>query len=95
MTALQIEQSLKEIKPLLAKKYKVKKIGYFGSYATGEETSKSDVDVLVEFSEPIGWEFFDLHEFLEKKLNKKVDLVSIKALKDQLKDIILSEVKYI
>ena len=52
---------LKEIKKVidqqaevLTKKYKVKSIGVFGSVARGDNTKKSDVDVLVEFSEPIG-----------------------------------------
>lgn len=38
---------------------------------------------------------FDLHELLEKELEQKVDLVSEKALKRQLRDLILSEVKYV
>jgi len=36
----------------------------------GEESEKSDVDILVEFYEPIGWEFFDLKEFLEEILGR-------------------------
>jgi len=36
----------------------------------GEESEKSDVDILVEFYEPIDWEFFDLKEFLEEILGR-------------------------
>ena len=79
----------------MAQKYFVNKIGYFGSYATGNETENSDMDILVEFSQPLGWEFFDLNDLLEKEVECKVDLVSIKALKSQLKDSILSEVRYV
>jgi uncharacterized protein len=82
-------------KPFLLKKFSVVKIGIFGSYARGEETKKSDVDVLVEFKKPVGWEFVDLKEYLEKKLGKKVDLVTIKALKPQIKSAILREVQYL
>ena len=72
----------------------MKGIGIFGSYLRGKESEKSDVDVLVEFYTPIGWEFIDLKEFLEQILGKEVDLVTRRALKPQLKDKILEEVVY-
>lgn len=90
-----INENLQKYKPELEKKYKVKKIGIFGSYARGEQKKSSDIDILVEFSEPIGWEFVDLKEFLESILDMKVDLVTIGALKSQLKDRILQEVIYL
>jgi len=89
-----IEKILGNHKSFLRKKFKIKEIGIFGSYARGEESKKSDVDILVEFSEPIGWEFFDLKEFLETVLNKKVDLVTVNAIKPQLKEKILNEIIY-
>nr|NIQ07596.1 nucleotidyltransferase [Candidatus Korarchaeota archaeon]NIU85243.1 nucleotidyltransferase [Candidatus Thorarchaeota archaeon]NIW15326.1 nucleotidyltransferase [Candidatus Thorarchaeota archaeon]NIW53291.1 nucleotidyltransferase [Candidatus Korarchaeota archaeon] len=54
----------------------------------------SDVDILVKFSEPIGWEVVDLKEYLESLLGKSVDLVTVNALKPQLKEKILAEVEY-
>jgi uncharacterized protein len=91
----QIQQRLYRLKPLIAEKFKVNQIGYFGSYAAGEATENSDIDILVDFSKPIGWEFFDLQDLLEKELDLKVDLVSTKALKEQLKDSILKQVKFV
>ena len=93
-TRKEIEEILKRYKPFLREEFKVKKIGVFGSYARGDESEESDVDILVEFYEQIGWEFIDLQEFLEEILGKKVDLVTIKALRPQLKDKILEEVVY-
>ena len=90
-----IEKILKKHKEYLQKKFYVEKIGVFGSYSKGEETSESDIDILVKFNGPIGWDFIELNEYLESILCKKVDLVSIKALKRQLKDIILKEVIYV
>ena len=90
----EIESKLKKYKAVLQEKYKVEKIGIFGSYARGEESGKSDVDILVEFYEPVGWEFIDLKDFLEAILDKNVDLVTPGALKPQLKDRILNEVIY-
>ncbi|MBI5788659.1 MAG: nucleotidyltransferase family protein [Candidatus Schekmanbacteria bacterium] len=89
-----IEKTLKGLKPLLHEKFKVQEIGIFGSYARGEESPESDVDILVGFYEPIGWEIVGLKEFLEKKLGKKVDLVTKRGLKPQLRDSILNEVVY-
>jgi len=77
-------------------KYKVREIGIFGSYVRGEELKGSDIDILVEFKEPIGlFKFLDLEEYLENLLGKKVDLVSKKALKPQIGKQILKEVIYI
>ncbi|MCX6352355.1 MAG: nucleotidyltransferase family protein [Bacteroidetes bacterium] len=91
----EIEKTLLGLKPELASKFHVNRIGYFGSYARNQQTQDSDIDILVEFKKPIGWEFFDLQELLEKELKLKVDLVSINALRIQLKDTILNQVKYV
>jgi len=94
-TNIEIENKLKELKPVLFQKYYVDRIGYFGSYSRNEQTKDSDIDILVSFKKPLGWEFFDLQEFLENELELKVDLISEKALKQQLKQVILNNAKYI
>lgn len=77
-------------------KFKVKEIGVFGSYVRGEQRNGSDLDVLVEFKEPVGlFEFMDLEEYLENILKINVDLVSKKALKPRIGEHILREVVYI
>jgi len=95
LTREEIEHRLKKLKPYLVDKYHIDKIAYFGSFATDKAHRKSDLDVLVEFKKPLGWEFFDLQELLEKELGTKIDLVSVKALKSQLKDVILKQAQYI
>jgi uncharacterized protein len=94
-SSLEIENKLKELKPFLHRKYFVDKIGYFGSYSRDEQDENSDIDILVSFKKPLGWEFFDLQELLENELKIKVDLVSEKGLKKQLRPIILKNVKYV
>jgi len=91
----EIESKIRNLKPILSDKYSVVRIGYFGSYSKNEQTEDSDIDILVEFGKPIGWDFFDLQEMLENELKIKVDLVSNKALKEQMKESILHQVKYI
>lgn len=90
-----IESKLQEIKPVLADKFHVSRIGYFGSYVSGQQNSKSDLDLLVEFSEPIGWSFFTLEKFLEQSLGLPVDLVTRNALKERIKEPILNQVIYV
>jgi predicted nucleotidyltransferase len=58
--------------PFIKEKYKVKEMGIFGSYATGEQGEKSDLDILVEFSGPITLlKYAKLKNFLEDKINLK------------------------
>lgn len=89
-----VEKILKSQKQLLKEKFQVKRIGVFGSFARGEQSNNSDIDILVEFYEPVGWEFFDLQDYLEDILKREVDLVTKKALKPQIKTVVLNEVKY-
>lgn len=92
----QIEKKLKTLEPLLKERFKVKRIGIFGSFVKGQQRKKSDIDILVEFRETIGlFEFMDLAEFLENSLGLKVDLVTKNALKPLLRDAILKEVVYV
>jgi len=88
-----IKRTLSSHKPELQKKFKVKSMGVFGSYVRGEQKASSDVDVLVEFEEPIGlFEFMALEYHLSDLLGVKVDLVSKKALKPHIGERILEEV---
>ncbi len=90
-----IEAKLKEIKPYLAENFSVNNIGYFGSFASGNPAYDSDIDILVEFSKPIGLKFFSLEEYLESMFGRKVDLVTKNALKTQIRDDILKQVIYV
>jgi predicted nucleotidyltransferase len=92
---VEIEAKLKLIKPELADKFHVSRIGYFGSFALDEQNENSDLDLLVEFSEPIGWKFFTLEQFLEKSLGIPIDLVTKNALKERIKEPILNQVQYV
>ena len=92
----EIKKLLKKSKPILREKFMVKEIGIFGSLVRGEEKNKSDVDVLVEFHEPIGFfKFLELEEHLEEIVGRKIDLVSKKALKPIIGSYILEEVIFL
>ncbi len=90
-----IIKALKELKPELTQKYAVSSIGLFGSVVRDDYNSASDIDIIVDFSKPIGIEFIDLADILEKKLKKTVDLVSRKGIKPQYYRAIESEIVYV
>lgn len=90
-----ILHQLKVLKPKLYNDYSVKNIGLFGSFSRDMNSDDSDIDLVVELERPIGWKFLTLEIYLESIFNRKVDLVTKKAIKSQLKDQILDEVKYI
>lgn len=70
----------------------VKSISLFGSAARGEATPESDLDLLIEFSRPVGlFHFMEVKDFLEEALGCPVDLVTPDALKPQLRETILEE----
>ena len=92
----EMKNIIKENKKLLEDRYKVKEIGVFGSFVSGEQKSGSDVDILVDFYEvPDLFEFINLERYLQMILKKKVDLVRKPVVRKELKDKILNEVVYI
>ena len=95
MDTNELINKLQYIKPQLEREYAVKKVGLFGSFADGTFTENSDVDILVEFEHPVGWQFFKLEKYLEKTLHRKIDLVTSNALKEQFKPFVLSQIQYI
>jgi predicted nucleotidyltransferase len=77
-----IEQ-IKELIEPIAQKYKLNALWVFGSYARGEATEESDVDFLIDYTDTTIFNFFDFvdlgNEF-EHIFNKKIDLMTTKAL---------------
>ena len=95
MSRKDIEKILRRNKAML-KKYKVNKVGIFGSFASGKTKKKSDVDLLVEFEDVIDlFDFVHLTDELQKILKTKVDLSTPDAIKPYVKPMILKEVEWI
>lgn len=92
---ISIKQILTQLKPELTQKYFVNSIGLFGSIVRADFTDKSDVDIIVDFSKPVGIEFIDLANYIESKLNRKVDLVSKNGVKSKYFNQIESEIIYV
>jgi len=80
---------------ILTNKYKVSRIGIFGSRARGDNHRRSDIDILVEFNAPIGLFLFSgLKLYLESILRLEVDLATPNALRAEFRDVVLREVAY-
>jgi uncharacterized protein len=93
MNADDLLARLRKLKPLATARYQAKEMGLFGSFARGEQGVDSDVDVLVEFDE--GADLFDLMGltlYLEEQLQRKVDVVPKRALREELRESVLREV---
>lgn len=76
----------------IRRRFSVKKLSIFGSAARGEQSHKSDVDILVVFEHKATLDgFMDLKFYLEELLQTKVDLVTDKALRPQIRQAIEGE----
>ena len=83
---------IKQLAIPIFEKYGVGRASLFGSYARGENTEKSDVDILVEVSEDKNlFDMMDIQFALEDVLKKKIDLVEYKAIKPRLRPYILKD----
>jgi len=95
-TLEEIKQTLRETKPLLQERYRVTELGIFGSYARGEQTQTSDVDVLIDYDQaPTLFKLVELRDYLAEVIEMKVDVVTKNGLKPRIRERVLSEVVYI
>ena len=95
ITKDEILKELAQNQPELQKRFKVRKIALFGSYARGDQQAGSDVDILVEVDPSIGLDFVTLAERIEKLLGVSVDLVSSRAVKPRAMKYIEPELVYV
>lgn len=87
---LTVKQIAKIAVPILKKKG-VKKASLFGSYARGDATKRSDIDIIIQPPKGMGFEFFGLNLELEEKFGKKVDLLTYNSIHPLLKKYILED----
>lgn len=90
-----IRLTLEQHKLALFQKYPLRSIALFGSYATGTATETSDIDILVDFEQPVGLEVVDLAIELEELLHKRVDLTTRNALKPALWEFVKPQLQYV
>ena len=87
---------LKKTKKELQKKYPIKKLGVFGSFAQNTQTDQSDLDIVVEVSNPNMFDLTGIKQDIEERVNKKVDIVRLRErMNKYLKHRIECEVQYV
>lgn len=91
----QILKLLGQNKNKLFNQYSLIMLGVFGSATRNDFTEKSDIDIIVDYNKPIGIEFIDLANDLEKIVHRKVDLVSKKGIKPNYYKFIENEIIYV
>ncbi|MEW6288438.1 MAG: nucleotidyltransferase family protein [Thermodesulfobacteriota bacterium] len=94
-TKQQIMKLLAMNKPELEKRFGVKTLALFGSYARGDMRPDSDVDILVDVPPEIGLEFVTLADRLENLLGLPVELVSRRAINTQFYQSLEGEIEYV
>lgn len=92
----ELRDELAAIKPALEAEYGVAELGIFGSYVRGEQTEDSDLDVLVEFDEPVSlFDLVRLENDLRERLGVEVDLVTRRSLKPRVADRVDDDVVFV
>ena len=86
---------LRQHKPELQRKYPLSRMGVFGSYARGEATEKSDIDIAVEFSAPMGLNFVAMADEIEGLFGIKTDVVSKRSIKPAYLEFVEKDIVYI
>lgn len=92
----EITRELAAVKPELEAEFPIRKLGVFGSYARGEQRSESDLDILVEFSEPVTlFDLVRLENELTTQLGVDVDLVTRNSLKPGIEARVTDDIVYV
>ncbi|MBX7052541.1 MAG: hypothetical protein K1X54_10945 [Flavobacteriales bacterium] len=86
---------LRRLNPELSARYGVKRIGIFDCYRKEHQGTMCDLNVLVELEHPLGWKYFELKSYIEKKLQLHIDIFTPRALKPSLREEILSKTRFV
>ena len=94
-TLQSILSKLRKSKPELEKKYPLTNIGVFGSYARGEATDKSDIDIAVEIDGYMGLSFVAMADEIESLFGVKTDVIPMRSIKPEYLQQIENEIVYV
>lgn len=92
---MQLEQFEKAKIIEICKQNDISYCALFGSYAREEATAESDIDLLVKFSKPKGWDWINAALEIEDALGKKVDLATENSLSPYIKENVFKDLQVI
>lgn len=88
----EIQQLLQTHRDLLQDRFRVSEMSIFGSYARGQQTPSSDLDLLIDYDRPPTlWMLAQLRDYLSEILEMRVDVVTQKGLKHRIRERVLGE----
>ena len=90
-----ILEKLRQHKPALQQKYPISQMGVFGSYARGEATENSDIDIAVELNGPMGLNFVAMANEIEDLFGIKVDVVPKRSIKPAYLPFVEKDILYV
>jgi len=73
---------LKSEMPKLQSEFGITKMALFGSFAEGTQTEKSDIDLIIESSQSLGFKFFELSDYLENAFGRRIDLLTFRQVEE-------------
>jgi len=79
-TREEVLRILREQLPYLRERFGIEELAVYGSFSKGTQTRRSDVDLIVRLTRPLGLEFVSLAEHLEDVLGRKVDIATFETL---------------
>jgi hypothetical protein len=92
----EIKASLGQVKSLIKEKYQISELGIWGDYVKGEVKENSQVNILIDYTEPPSLlDLVDMEYYLSDLLKVKADIISKNGLKGKRRERILSEVIYV
>ena len=94
-TLEKIVQILQQYKPELQRKYPVSRLGVFGSYARGDATEESDLDIAVDITGPMGLSFVAMANEIEDLFGIKVDVVPKRSIKSDYLPYVEKDIVYV
>jgi len=87
-------QSIQQQTTPIFDQYSIAYAGLFGSTSRGQETLKSDVDIMVKFEKPLGmFKYMEFINALEDKLQRKVDIVTVNSINKHVKPFIMKDLQ--
>jgi predicted nucleotidyltransferase len=89
-----ILEKLRAHKPELQRKYPISRVGVFGSYARGEATPNSDIDIAVEITGVMGLNFIAMADEIEDLFGVKTDVVPLRSIKTQYLSSVQKDIVY-
>lgn len=89
-----ILEKLRRHQPELRRKYPIARLGVFGSYARGEATPNSDIDIAVEITGPMGLNFIAMADEIEDLFGVKTDVVPLHSIKAQYLSSVQKDIVY-